>query len=541
MGNKREFGFLSNMLARMIWAVSLLAMLASCSGGSDPVPSFLVGGTVSGLAGSGLVLQNNGANDLSISADGTFSFTARVANGGAYAVTVNTQPSGPSQTCTVTSGSGTVSGSDVTNVTVACSTNTYTIRAAVSGLTGSGLVLQNNAGDDLSVAANGTYAFTTLVASGAAYAVTVKTQPTGPMQTCTVTGGTGTVAGADVTASVQCAAAYVLPTTATDVSLGANSVLVDGNRAYLIAGTDFKVVDVTDPLNPSVLGTVNHGFTELRVEPQAIHDNIVWCVRSSSGGMGAATHVFGVDVSNPANPVVRGSLTLQAATSLLSTSSLIYSGYWLVHDYSDNLIYVINISNPDAPSVYSQWGVPNMVSGGPGRMMVDGTLLYLPCGEDETLRIYNLANLASVVQFGSVSTVAEAYGNAVKIGSYVYVIASVWGGGSSMQIIDVSNPAAPVNAGSVVVNNGAVIRARNGKLFLFEATTPTVRVYSLANPLAPAVEASSTVTFSGPTATLSITTLTWSSADWVGNYLVGMTYGSAAAYHGARALDFTVN
>ena len=61
MGNKREFGFLSNMLARMIWAVSLLTMLASCSGGSASVTSFLVGGTVSGLAGSGLVLQNNGA------------------------------------------------------------------------------------------------------------------------------------------------------------------------------------------------------------------------------------------------------------------------------------------------------------------------------------------------------------------------------------------------------------------------------------------------------------------------------------------------
>ena len=154
---------------------------------------------------------------------------------------------------------------------------------------------------------------------------------------------------------------------------------------------------------------------------------------------------------------------------------------------------------------------------------------------------YTIPNLAAVVQVGSVSTVAEAYGNAVKIGSYVYVIANVWGGGSSMQIINVSNPAAPVNTGSVVVNNGAAIGARNGKLFLFEGIAPTVRVYSLANPLAPVVEASSTVSFSGSTATLGITPLTWSSADWVGNYLVGMTYGSAAAYHGARALNFTVN
>lgn len=523
-------------MAKSVWAVALPVLLTACGGGSDPVPSFTVGGTVSGLAGSGLVLQNNGANDLSIAADGTFSFTARVANGGAYAVTVNTQPSGPSQTCTVANGSGTVSGSDVTHVNVVCSTNTYAVRAAVSGLSGSGLVLQNNAGDDLSVAADGTHAFATPVASGASYAVTVRTQPSGPLQTCTVTSGTGTVAGTDVTVSVQCAAAYVLPTTATDVSLAAGSVLVDGNRAYLIAGTDFNVVDVTDPINPSVLGTVAHGFTDLRVEAQAIHGNIVWCVRSSSGGMGAATHVFGVDVSNPANPVVRGSLTLQAATSLLSTASLIYSGYWLVHDYSDNLIYIIDISNPDAPSVYNQWGVPNMVNGGPGRMMVEGTLLYLPCGENRTLRIYNLANLASVSELGSVSTVNQTYGNAVKIGSYVYVIA-----GASMRIIDVSNPAAPAAAASVVVNNGTDLRARNGKLFLFEGSTPTVRVYSLANPLAPVVEASSTVTFSGPTAALSITPLTWSSANWVGNYLVGMTYGSAAAYHGARALDFTVN
>ena len=535
-GKERERGFLSGKLAKRLWAVILPVLLVSCGGGSDPVPSFLVGGTVSGLAGSGLVLQNNGTGDLSVAADGTFTFAARVANGGTYAVTVSAQPSGPSQTCTVTNGSGTVSGSDVTNVAVVCSTNTYAVRAAVSGLTGSGLVLQNNAGDDLSIAADGTHAFATPVASGAAYAVTVKTQPTGPMQTCTVTGGTGTVAGTDVTASVQCAAAYVLPTTATDVSLPAGSVLVDGSRAYLIAGTDFKVVDVSDPLNPSVLGTVSHGFTDLRVEAQAIHDNIVWCVRSSSGGSGAATYVFGVDVSNPANPVVRNPQILQTATSLLSTSSLIYEGYWLVHDYSDNLIYVINISNPDAPSVYSQWAVPNMVNGGPGRMMVDGNLLYLTCGENGTLRIYNLANLTAVSELGSVSTANETYGNAVKIGSYVYVIA-----GTSMRIIDVSNPASPATAGSAVVNNGTDLRARNGKLFLFEWSTPTVRVYSLANPVAPVVEASSTVTFSGPTATLNISPMTWASAGWVGNYLVGMTYGSASAYHGARALDFTVN
>jgi uncharacterized repeat protein (TIGR02543 family) len=325
---------------------------------------------------------------------------------------------------------------------------------------------------------------------------------------------------------------YVLPTSATDISLGANSVLVDGNKVYIIAGTVFKVIDVSNPLSPSLLGNVTHGYTDLRVEAQAIHNNIVWCVRSSSGGMGLATYVFGVDVSNPANPVIRGSLTLQAGTSLISYTSLIYGGYLLVHDYSDNLIYVIDISNPDAPVKYSQWGVPNMVNGGPGLMMIDGTFLYLPCGENQTFRIYNLANLAAVTQVGSVSTGGETYGTAVKIGSYVYLTPN-----GSMKVIDVSNPASPAVVGSVAFTG--YLKGRNGKLFSFNGAT--ISAYSLANPIAPVVEDSSTVPPPAPSTSLNVNQMSYPAATWVGNYLVGMTHGSASQYNGARALDFTVN
>jgi hypothetical protein len=255
-------------------------------------------------------------------------------------------------------------------------------------------------------------------------------------------------------------------------------------------------------------------------------------VRSSSGGYGQATYVFGVDVSNPANPVIRGSLTLQAGTSLISYTSLIYGGYLLVHDYSDNLIYVIDISNPDAPVKYSQWGVPNMVNGGPGLMMIDGTFLYLPCGENQTFRIYNLANLAAVTQVGSVSTGGETYGTAVKIGSYVYLTPN-----GSMKVIDVSNPASPAVVGSVAFTG--YLKGRNEKLFSFNGAT--ISAYSLANPIAPVVEDSSTVPPPAPSTSLNVNQMSYPAATWVGNYLVGMTHGSASQYNGARALDFTVN
>ena len=85
-------------------------------GTSSVAGTYSIGGTVSGLSGT-VVLENNGGNDLSISANGTFTFSSLLDQSAPYAVTVSSDPSG--QACTVANGSGTVSG-DVTNVAVTC-------------------------------------------------------------------------------------------------------------------------------------------------------------------------------------------------------------------------------------------------------------------------------------------------------------------------------------------------------------------------------------------------------------------------------------
>ncbi len=76
-----------------------------------------VGGTVSGLIGT-VVLQDNGGDSLTISANGGFTFATLVATGSPYSVTVLTQPT--RQTCTVANGAGTMAGTNITNVTVSC-------------------------------------------------------------------------------------------------------------------------------------------------------------------------------------------------------------------------------------------------------------------------------------------------------------------------------------------------------------------------------------------------------------------------------------
>jgi uncharacterized delta-60 repeat protein len=86
-----------------------------------PPPSFTIGGTITGLAGSGLMIQDQ---VLVPQAFGNGPFTMRfpVQMGSAYAVTVTAQPVNPVQFCTVVNGSGTMGNANVTNIEINCVT-----------------------------------------------------------------------------------------------------------------------------------------------------------------------------------------------------------------------------------------------------------------------------------------------------------------------------------------------------------------------------------------------------------------------------------
>lgn len=98
-------------------ALASVALLQGCFHKNDSTPAYSIGGTVSGLTGT-VVLQNNSGDDLTITSDGDFSFDTSLVSGSSYAVTVFTNPSG--QGCTISNGSGSVSGATVSDVVVTC-------------------------------------------------------------------------------------------------------------------------------------------------------------------------------------------------------------------------------------------------------------------------------------------------------------------------------------------------------------------------------------------------------------------------------------
>ena len=267
-----------------VLAIGAAIGLCSCggaeysAGGESTGATFTVSGTVSGLVGSGLVLQNNSAGNLAVTANGSFTFSLSVPRGTAYSVTVLTQPTNPSQTCTPANGSGTVSGANITDVGISCATDTFTIGGTTSGLAGT-VVLQNNAGDKLFVTGP-SFTFAAPIVSGAAYNVTVFSQP--PGQTCTVSSGSGAVGAANVTnVAVTCTATtFSIGGTVTGLAgagltlrnNGSGDLAIGANGSFsfassLATGATYNVTVLTQPTNPiqtcgvangnGVVGTAN--------------------------------------------------------------------------------------------------------------------------------------------------------------------------------------------------------------------------------------------------------------------------------------------
>lgn len=84
------------------------------------VQTYSVGGTVTGVSGSSIVIQNNGSDSLVLSADGSFSFESQLTTGDAYSVSVAQSLTNPNITCYVSGASGLVSTSNIESVSIIC-------------------------------------------------------------------------------------------------------------------------------------------------------------------------------------------------------------------------------------------------------------------------------------------------------------------------------------------------------------------------------------------------------------------------------------
>lgn len=168
---------------------NITSVIIECS--DDQIAHYNLSGSISGLNGT-LVLQNNGADDLSISDDGDFLFAGKLVNGDEYKVLISKQPE--NQSCAISNNSGSINEADVSNISISCEDIKYSIGGSVDNLRGT-LTLSLNATESLSLSGVTDFSFAGGVTKGAEYVVTVSSQHAA--QSCVVVNGNGT-ATADV-------------------------------------------------------------------------------------------------------------------------------------------------------------------------------------------------------------------------------------------------------------------------------------------------------------------------------------------------------
>jgi len=107
-----------NLLSAVTATTNLSTYATTIDATAESLSSFLIGGTLSGLAsGASVTLLNNGGDALTLTANGTYDFSTALLNAAPFNVTVSTQPIG--ELCSVSTGSGNVVG-DVNFANVSC-------------------------------------------------------------------------------------------------------------------------------------------------------------------------------------------------------------------------------------------------------------------------------------------------------------------------------------------------------------------------------------------------------------------------------------
>jgi len=250
--------------------------------------AYSVGGTVVGYgSSSALVLETNtqsiAMQQQSISSNGNFAFSQFLITGDSYNVTIVTQPTG--QTCTVTNGSGTISGADITNIGVSCY-DLYTLGGTVSNLAVSeSLVLQNNLSTSVNIYSDGEFSFPTQLAAGDSYSVTVQTQPA--TQTCSVLNGIGTMP----------ASAY----NGVRVSCTDNVYSLGGSVSGLTSGSFTIVNNLTNPMTISQNGSYTYntlvaegGSYSLTIQTQPPG---LFCMISNASGNNITADITNININ----------------------------------------------------------------------------------------------------------------------------------------------------------------------------------------------------------------------------------------------------
>ncbi|OBQ16853.1 DUF4347 domain-containing protein [Anabaena sp. AL93] len=238
-----------------------------------------------------------------------------------------------------------------------------------------------------------------------------------------------------------------------DILSYANAVTVVGNHAYAV-GDRLEIIDISNPAQPVVKGSykISSG------RGVQVVGNYAYVADSGSG-------LQIIDISNPSTPTLKGNYDTGIAWGVQ-----VVGNYAYVADINSGL-QIIDISNPTTPTLKGNY------SGLAYGVQVVGNYAYVG-GYYSGLQIIDISNPTTPTLKGNYDTSGQARGVQV-VGNYAYVADYT----SGLQIIDISNPTTPTLKGNYytsgyalgvqVVGNYAYVADYYSGLQIIDISNPT--------------------------------------------------------------------
>ncbi len=250
----------------------------------------------------------------------------------------------------------------------------------------------------------------------------------------------------------------------------AKGVHINGNYAYVAAlGTGLQVVDISDPQNPIIAGSVDMPYSG-RAWDVFVKEGFAYVTNDVGTFDNQHFRLEVIDIGNPQNPVIIGSTGANGFPEDIH----VMDNYAYVAWHASTLdggLKIFDISSPQSPLFLSSINTGSMSLMG---VSVNGSYAYVANGWN-SLEVFDISDPQNPISVSSIDIIAPT---AVHVeDGYAYVA-----GSESFEILDVSNPQNPIIVGSIEISllskgiyvsgDYAYIAAQENGLQIFDITDP---------------------------------------------------------------------
>lgn len=245
----------------------------------------------------------------------------------------------------------------------------------------------------------------------------------------------------------------------------AELVRIQGGHAYVSGGHTFTIWDVSDPANPVARGS--HTF------PQEI-----WGFRLTEDRAYVGANFFGLgilDISDPDAPVLLGQHKTLGQTKIGD----IASGKVGIIDHMEGFV-LIDVTDETAPA-----GIGSFFLDGYARDVVTAGTIAYATDSPSGLYVFDLSRPGMPEPIGVIHAPAAPRDIEVSVGTDARPTLIVGAGGGDLQVYDVSDPAAPSKLSSFETAGRATRVSLDGDYAFVADTEAGVQVVDLSDPANP--------------------------------------------------------